>query len=117
MAGTLPGVGVHSRRRTKPNREIITGENWFKPSVSEAVSSINLDETAHRARQRLEEKLGYSQPSSRHSKVAPAPIEGRSRNRKTHRILAWVQNHVGGYCSSSSESTAMNQTEKIALYA
>ncbi|KAF3456944.1 hypothetical protein FNV43_RR01598 [Rhamnella rubrinervis] len=106
MAGTLPGVGVSSRRKLKPNHPSFTSnKEWmFKPSMSTAnnTTAMDLDETALRARQRLEKKLGYSPPSSSRSSSS------NNQHRTTQRILVWLQSYI----SCAYQPTAKKQRQK-----
>ena len=60
MTGTLPGVGVSSRRKLKPNHPSFTSSREFKPSMSTAnyttTTAMDLDETALRARHQTSTK-------------------------------------------------------------
>ncbi|XP_044484990.1 E3 ubiquitin-protein ligase RNF181-like [Mangifera indica] len=74
MAGMLPGVGVPPRRRIHSHHRQESGFSrsgsppweWRAPS---APVVCTLDETTLRARQRLEKRLGYLNPSSRSMEV------------------------------------------------
>ncbi|XP_048428171.1 uncharacterized protein LOC125471594 [Pyrus x bretschneideri] len=72
--GRFPGVDLPPRRRKRTQRHEVYANyreppprEWLEPSVNQ-VSSIDWDDAAHRARRRLEKKLGYHKPSSRSRK-------------------------------------------------
>ncbi|XP_057957536.1 probable E3 ubiquitin-protein ligase XERICO [Malania oleifera] len=91
MAGMLPGVGVPSRRRSmhlserqsdpRIHRHPSLGQCPLESSATTAASST-MDETAFRARQRLEQKLGCFRHSSSRSS-SPAE-QGRGCHHTAH---------------------------------
>ncbi|KAJ7954843.1 E3 ubiquitin-protein ligase RING1-like [Quillaja saponaria] len=71
MAGTLPGVGLLSRKRLHHHRHEYHAYASYGEPYNQTASPLTavsaMDETALKARQRLEQKLGYSYCSSRSS--------------------------------------------------
>ncbi|CAL8073866.1 unnamed protein product [Prunus armeniaca] len=70
--GRFPGVDLPPRRRKHTHRQESYAKyreapplrEWLEPSVNQ-VTSMDLDEATHKARRRLEKRLGYCRPSSR----------------------------------------------------
>ncbi|KAJ0092305.1 hypothetical protein Patl1_25305 [Pistacia atlantica] len=74
MAGMLPGVGVPLRRRTHNHHRQDSSCSRFESPLRERLEPsvpvvCTLDETALRARQRLERRLGSLYPASRSSEM------------------------------------------------
>lgn len=83
MSGWLPGVGVAARRRPTINHHRLEDHPPIRSSEPSSIREIvepwativDMDETALRARQRLEQRLGYLRPPSRSQNEG-----GRGRN-------------------------------------
>ncbi|KAL6292056.1 hypothetical protein ACE6H2_000198 [Prunus campanulata] len=77
--GRFPGVDLPPRRRKQTHRpesyakyrEAPPLREWLEPSVNQ-VTSMDLDEATHKARRRLEKRLGYCRPSSSRKDAAMA---------------------------------------------
>ncbi|KAJ4722526.1 RING/U-box superfamily protein [Melia azedarach] len=82
MAGMLPGVGVPQRRKMHKHRQDSPSSRGEIPITERRDPLItpfsNLDETALRARQRLEQKLGYLHPSPRSGELPPSRSNDRN---------------------------------------
>ncbi|BBG93764.1 RING/U-box superfamily protein [Prunus dulcis] len=85
--GRFPGVDLPPRRR-KPThrhesyakyREAPPLREWLEPSVNQ-VTSMDLDEATHKARSRLEKRLGYCRPSSRKDAAMGSNSKGLGRS-------------------------------------